>query len=328
MLLGLHTEPYFMHVAVIFLGLFNTIVVLTGIPHATDVSDESPLVPQVLQWLTLFILIPLVIIYVVILSIHGFTVLVLNDFNGSVAAPALGFGMVSLLTWLLAWPLHEQAQHRVARVYVRWLGVALIPITIMLTIAIAIRVMEYGVTPERHVVMLLTLFMITMNGALLVTRRLDVRFLPAVLVVLAMLGGVGPFDSASLSARYESYEGEPTGEETSSRDAAYGTEINIHPPIYEPLQVKGHLEIMDLASGERGFGTGRFVLSEGGVRDSIDMRALPALYRDSTQAAPLSKRRLVSINGHFSAYPVSGLLITQGDTLAWYDVKCLVIRHD
>ncbi len=199
-LFGLRAEPeVYGSIVTIALGLFNTFFVLSGIP--TGDEEERTDLPRSLRWFIQFVLIPLVGIFLVILYAYGFKVVFLSELKGAVAGYVLAMGVASLLAWVLAWPLRDDPEQRFVGFYVRWLGPVMVPMAVLLTVAIAVRIMDFGVTPDRFAVATLTAFFDVTILYLTVWRRPDLRMVPLVLSIIGAITALGPLGSVAVTVR-------------------------------------------------------------------------------------------------------------------------------
>ena len=192
----------FADVNVICLGLFNTLMVLAGVPRMSD--QPQPTLPSALRWFVQFVLIPLVLVFLAILYAYGIRVVFFSDLCGAVAGYVLALDVFALLALVLAWPLRNDPQHRVVGVFVNAIGPVLLPMTALLVVAIGVRIDEYGVTPARFAVALLTSFVVLVNLYLLRRSDIDVRALPLVLAILGLATAFGPLGSAQSTVRSQS----------------------------------------------------------------------------------------------------------------------------
>ncbi|MBU3742782.1 MAG: DUF4153 domain-containing protein [Candidatus Kapabacteria bacterium] len=195
-------DEFYGTIIVLCIGIFNTMVVLAGIPRPTDEPESS--LPVALRWFVQFVLIPLVLIFLVILYAYGIRVVFFSDLRGAVAGYVLALNVFALLALVLAWPLREHPEHRVIGVVVRWIGPVMVPMTALLVLAIGIRIADYGVTPERFAVALLTAFVTIVNVYLLQRSNIDVRVIPLVLAVLGLTTALGPLGSSQSTIRSQS----------------------------------------------------------------------------------------------------------------------------
>lgn len=192
----------FADVNVICLGLFNTLMVLAGVPRMSD--QPQPTLPSALRWFVQFVLIPLVLVFLAILYAYGIRVVFFSDLRGAVAGYVLALDVFAMLAIVLAWPLRNDPQHRVVAVFVNAIGPVLLPMTALLVVAIGVRIDEYGVTPARFAVALLTSFVVLVNLYLLRRSDIDVRAFPLVLAILGLATAFGPLGSTQSTVRSQS----------------------------------------------------------------------------------------------------------------------------
>jgi len=195
------TEVY-ADINVVCLGLFNTLVVLSGIPRMTE--EPQTTLPVALRWFVQFVLIPLVLVFLAILYAYGIRVVFFSDLRGAVAGYVLALNVFALLALVLAWPLRHDSQHRVIGVFTTIICPVLLPMTALLVVAIGVRIDEYGVTPARFAVALLTSFVVLVNLYLLRRSDIDVRALPLVLAILGLATAFGPLGSTQSTVRSQS----------------------------------------------------------------------------------------------------------------------------
>ena len=187
---------------IVCLGMFNTLIVLAGVPRTSDAMMVEP--PVAIRWFVQFVLIPLVLIFLVILYAYGIRVVFFSDLRGAVAGYILALNVFALLALVLAWPLRHHPQHRVVGFFLRVLGPIMVPMTVLLVLAIGIRIADYGVTPPRFGVALLTSFVVLVNVYLLRRRDVDLRVFPLLLAVIGLVTALGPLGSAQSTIRSQS----------------------------------------------------------------------------------------------------------------------------
>lgn len=195
------TEVY-ADINVVCLGIFNTLVVLSGIPRMTE--EPQTTLPVALRWFVQFVLIPLVLVFLAILYAYGIRVVFFSDLRGAVAGYVLALNVFALLALVLAWPLRHDSHHRVIGVFTTIIGPVLLPMTALLVVAIGVRIDEYGVTPARFAVALLTSFVVLVNLYLLRRSDIDVRALPLVLAILGLTTAFGPLGGTQSTLRSQS----------------------------------------------------------------------------------------------------------------------------
>ena len=187
--------------------LFATLFFLAGIPVGridnSEVNDTQT-VPMAVRWLVQFVLLPLVIVFTVILYAYAIKVAFFSNLEGSVAGYIVALGIISISAWVMTWPLRTSVHHRILALYHRWLGAVLLPLAIMLIVAVAIRIADYGVTPERYALAAFTAVFTGATIMLLLQRWVDLRVLPMIIATVGAVTAIGPFDSRHSSIRSQS----------------------------------------------------------------------------------------------------------------------------
>lgn len=194
-------------VTVFFIGFFNTLLVLSDIPitprthivnnNNNDQSTEP--YPKGLGNFALFVLLPLVLVFLCILYAYTIRVLFFANFNGSVAAFIIVLAIVCTIVILLVYPLRTVAEHKWTSFYSSWFGRIMIPLCVLLWDAIMVRINEYGITESRYVVIVLACCMTLISVFLALVRDPDLRVIPLILGIACLFGFVGPFSMTTVS---------------------------------------------------------------------------------------------------------------------------------
>jgi len=184
-------------VVAFFIGMFNTVFVLSGIPE----TETSAPYPRGLRMFTQFVLMPLVLVFVVILYAYGIKVLFFADLNGSVSTYILLLAIVGILAYLLVYPLRTNPEYAWIAFYARWFGRIMLPLSVMLWVAIVVRTQAYGITEERYAVIVLAVCLSLISLYIAVFRDPDLRFIPAVLCITGVISFVGPLRLTDVSYR-------------------------------------------------------------------------------------------------------------------------------
>lgn len=185
-------------------GVFNTWFFLAGVPSEYENPEVIADYPKGLKIFTQFVLMPLLTVYLLILYSYLFRILFTAVWPyGWVSYLVLGFSVAGILAILLVWPLREEENNKWISGYSRFFYFALFPLIVMLFIAIFKRVMAYGITELRYLVLLLAVWLLFVAVYFLVSKRKDIQLIPLSLCVTAFLvsfGGWGIF-SVSLASQ-------------------------------------------------------------------------------------------------------------------------------
>lgn len=183
---------------IFLLGVFNTWFFLAGIPR--DWGTPEAAYPKGLRMFTQYVLIPLVLIYLLIL--YAYTVKIIIDWEwpvGWVAYLVLGFSAAGIFSILLVHPVLDRPENGFIRMFSRRYWVALLPMLVLLFLAIARRIAEYGITERRYFVLVLALWLTGVVLYFILSRTKSIRMIPVSLCVLAFGTSFGPWGAFSVS---------------------------------------------------------------------------------------------------------------------------------
>lgn len=261
--------------------LYAPVHFLAGIP--SDPSDAGREHPLVLKLFSTRVLLPLAAVYLAILYAYGAKILVgwsLPD--GMVSAPILAFAAFGILAQLLLDPLAVDPANRWARLWTRWFHALLLPLCVLLGVAIARRVSDYGLTEGRYAVVVAALWL-PLQAAWFLAGRRSLRAIPASLLVLALLCGWGPWGAFDASRRAQVARLEAT---LASLRAVPGAPLG-HVPESAAARIRGAVSY--LCEAHRGRGLERWSPSVARMRGSEaadrDVRWPRSLMTDSVLAS-------------------------------------------
>lgn len=197
-------DYYYFRLFITVSAVFNTWFFLSGVPVRLVELEQVNDYPAGLRVFTQYVLLPLVTIYLVILYAYSIRILIsLNWPEGWVAYLVLGFSIAGILALLLIWPLRGQAGFRWIGVFSRFFFIALLPLILLLSLSIYIRVAEYGVTEKRFFVILLSLWLFINALYFLFSQKKHIKFIPMSLAITAFLAGFGPLNAFRVSRNWQ-----------------------------------------------------------------------------------------------------------------------------
>ena len=182
--------------------VFNTWFFLGGVPEDFDALDQPREYPVVLRVFAQYILVPLVAVYLVILTLYLGKVVVFWDWpSGWIGYLVSGVAGAGIFALLLVHPLAEREDQRWVTAFARdfWLGI--LPAVVMLWLALYQRVHQYGLTEARYFLLVLSVWLGAIAGYYAVTRARTIRLIPASLCVVALATFAGPWGAFSVSRR-------------------------------------------------------------------------------------------------------------------------------
>jgi len=182
--------------------VFNTWYFLGGIPRQWDrlKSEQEP--PKALLIFGQYILPPLVGVYLAILTIYLVKVVVTAEWpSGWIGYLVSSVAVAGIFSLLLLHPQIMSREKRWTRLYGRVFHVLLIPAVVMLLMAVAKRVSQYGWTEPRYVLTVLAGWLALIAVAGIVRQRWLLKAVPQSLCLLALMTAWGPWGSSAVAHR-------------------------------------------------------------------------------------------------------------------------------
>ena len=173
---------------------------LGGVPDDFAALERRSDVPAGLRIFTQYILVPIIAVYLVMLTLYLGKVLIGRQWpSGWIGYLVSSVATVGILAWLLVRPLEGMADYRWVRTYTRGFYVALLPAIVMLWLAIGKRVAQYGVTERRYFMIVLSLWWAGIAVYYTLGRSRSIKVIPATLCLLAVLTFAGPWGAYQVS---------------------------------------------------------------------------------------------------------------------------------
>jgi hypothetical protein len=178
-------------------GIFAPLYFLAEIP-GSDRSYEQDTYPQVLKFLFVYILIPIVTVYTIILYTYFAKIIFTQTWPvGLVAHLVLWFALLSSLLLFILYPLRREnrASDKFSRIF-PWL---ILPLIGMMFVAMGKRVAAFGLTENRYYVLLAGLWVTGWMLYYCFTKHRRNVLLPISLAVVAFLSVTGPWSSFAVA---------------------------------------------------------------------------------------------------------------------------------
>jgi hypothetical protein len=187
---------------IIILGIFNTWSFLAGIPKNLEQLEGSTGYPKGIKIFAQYILFPLVLIYLVILYAYMAKILIAWDWpQGWVSGLILGFATTGIFSFLLLYPIREQAENIWIKKASHWLYVVMIPLVLMLLLALWRRISEYGITENRYIAIGLGIWLGIIVIYFILSRTKSIKTIPVSLCILALFVSFGPWGAFNVSEK-------------------------------------------------------------------------------------------------------------------------------
>jgi hypothetical protein len=185
--------------------VFNPWFFIAGVPGDFSALESITEYPSGLRAFTQYVLVPIVVIYLAILTLYLAKVLVTREWpSGWIGYLVSGVAAVGILSWLLVHPLEERAEHAWVKTFTRGFYIALMPAVVMLWLAIWKRVDQYGITERRYFLIVLSVWLAGIAVYYTLSRSRSIKVIPATLCAVAVVSFAGPWGAYSVSRRSQS----------------------------------------------------------------------------------------------------------------------------
>jgi hypothetical protein len=182
--------------------IFNPWFVVSGVPKDFGALDARDEYPTGLRVFTQYVLVPIVALYLAILTIYLGKVLTTRVWpSGWIGWLVSAVAATGILSWLLVHPLEERTEHKWVKTFTRGFYLAMMPATGMLLVAIWKRVDQYGITEKRYFLLVLAVWLAGIALYYTISRSRSIKLIPMSLCVLALLTFAGPQGAYSVSRR-------------------------------------------------------------------------------------------------------------------------------
>ncbi len=207
LLLGIDVSfTFYANVWFVVAGVFAPCFFLAGLP-ATDQDMAKETYPTVLKVLLLYIVMPIILTYTLILYIYFLkTLLTLKWPEGTVSHLVLWYSVFSAGVIFLVYPL--EGDNKFVQFFTTWFPKLVLPAIIVMFMAITVRINAYGVTENRYFVVALGLWVFGIMLYYSLSKHFKNIVLPISLALVALLAVLGPWSAYSVSrysqnARFE-----------------------------------------------------------------------------------------------------------------------------
>lgn len=193
-------DKFYGQLFVFISGIFNTIFFLAGVPKQFNTDTTEMTYPKGLKIFTQYVLIPLATVYLTILLLYeGKLIAEWSLPKGIVGPLVLGYGVYGILSILLVFPLRNNDENKWIKTFARWFYLLMIPLIVLLGIAIWIRIQNYGITEARYIVVILSLWLAGITAYFLISKKENIKIIPASLCIIAFLIIWGPLSASYIS---------------------------------------------------------------------------------------------------------------------------------
>jgi hypothetical protein len=188
---------------IILSGIFNTWFFLAGLPDNWKEWEDNQEYPHGLKIFSGYVLIPLVMVYLIILYLYAGKVVIQQEWPLTwMGYLVLGFSISGILALLLIWPVRNQAERTMIFLFNKWYLIILIPLTLLLLITIGRQINHYGITPNRYILAMTTLWILLICLFYILRGFNRIIYIPVSLALLCFFAALGgPLNLIEVSVR-------------------------------------------------------------------------------------------------------------------------------
>jgi hypothetical protein len=182
--------------------LVTTWLFLGWMPADLAALNRERSYPVGLKIFAQYLLVPIVIGYLVILTAYLVKVLITWDWpSGWIGWLVSSVATVGIFSLLMLHPAADDDGDRWIRTYWRWFFPALLPAIVMLWLAIYQRVAQYGITENRYFLLVLSVWLAAIAVYYTLSRSRNIKLIPITLCLVAFATLAGPVGAYRVSER-------------------------------------------------------------------------------------------------------------------------------
>ena len=195
------------------LGFLAPLYWLSTLPPANEdyqeLSEDPNFVSKAISFLGTWLLTPLILIFALILVAYGVKIILAGTLpKGEIAQMTLPFLIIGTLTWLVLEPPFIQKKF-LAKTFRKLWWLVSIPASILLMIAVFVRIREYGYTPERFALVGAVIWTLSLGlwYCLAPKAKRDIRMIPGLAATLLFIGtlSAGWISHVNQAIRFETF---------------------------------------------------------------------------------------------------------------------------
>jgi hypothetical protein len=179
-------------------GIFFSFHFLSEFPVLSN-QHESKAQSRVYSIFSIYMLIPLVLIYFVILYAFGIKLIFTEWPNGWVASLVLWFSVIGIFAYIFNYPFIK-SDSKLSILFKQGFFYSLIPLSILLFLAVLRRISDYRFTEARILIMLLSAWLFGISLYFIFSKGKLLRVIPASLLCIGILSLFGPWNIFNISS--------------------------------------------------------------------------------------------------------------------------------
>lgn len=194
-------DEVYQNLSVICFAIFAPLYFLSNIPTETEKRKQEYKLDKFLKILGLFILLPILAIYSIILYVYLIQIIAKWELpNGWVTWLVSVLALGGFITMMIQYPLRTEL-NKVAVFFARFFPIILFPLLILMTIGIFRRFDDYGLTINRSYVFLLNFWLYGISIYLFITQSKHLKWVIVSFAAIAFISSVGPWSVLHITRR-------------------------------------------------------------------------------------------------------------------------------
>lgn len=188
-------DKYYGYLATTCFAVFSPLYFLSSVSKENPTGEMTEIsFPHFLKILGLYILLPILGIYLVIL--YGYLGKIIFTWqlpNGWVSWLVSVLGIAGYLTMFILHPLYLKNENKVVQFFARYFPLILLPLLTLMFVGIIRRFSDYGITINRLLVLILNLWLFGISIYLFIVKSKHVKWTFISFAMVAFLSAVGPW---------------------------------------------------------------------------------------------------------------------------------------
>ncbi len=202
-----NNEKIYGDIAVFSVLGFAPIYFLSQMPSKDQIPELIADFNKVVRFLGLYILLPLVNLYLIILYAYFIKILINWELPvGLVTKPVTILGIGAILTFFVLKPVETNLEFKFFNNFQKLFPYLFLPLLVLMSVGIATRIAEYGITYNRLFVVILNLWFYGLSVYMLVRKSLKIQVVLFSFILLGLLSCIGPWNVFKMDEKFRTEE--------------------------------------------------------------------------------------------------------------------------
>ncbi len=197
------SQEVYMDIWTVCMALLAPVLFMNLIPKGENkYQNEAPEFSRFAKGVIQYLFLPLLGLYFITLYAYGAKILYQWSLPvGGVSYLVSGSMVLMVLLIYLTYPIQHREDNKLFKRVTRWLPVVMLPLLALMTVAIARRLADYGITVSRLYLLVFNVWCYAVCLWLIFTRNKRIWLIPASFAAILFLISVGPQSIANVTQR-------------------------------------------------------------------------------------------------------------------------------